>query len=80
MKSSENEKFRLYISHQPCQPHEAIYIGDAPNDIVSAREVSMPVIAATWADTANAAELETYEPDKICYSIAELYDYLMKII
>ncbi|MCL2669517.1 MAG: HAD family hydrolase [Syntrophaceae bacterium] len=62
------------------RPHEAIYIGDAPNDIVSAREVSIPVIAAAWAETANASELESYKPDKICYSIAELHDYLMKII
>ena len=69
---------RRVLSKFGLEPQEAVYIGDMPNDIVSARKVSVPVIAAAWAKTANAPELETYKPDKICYTVAELYNYLMK--
>lgn len=75
---SKPEGMRKVLNKLGLKPYEAVYIGDAPNDIVSAHEVSIPVIAAAWANTAEASELKKYMPDKICYSIAELHDYLLK--
>ncbi|MDR1384534.1 MAG: HAD family hydrolase [Planctomycetaceae bacterium] len=62
------------------QPHEAIYIGDAITDITATKSVSIPIISAAWASTAEIERQKANQPDKICFSIAELKEELLSRI
>ena len=55
---------------------EMIYVGDSPGDIVAARKVGIPVIAAAWAETAEPDELEELKPDQLFYSISNFKEWL----
>lgn len=57
-------------------PNEAIYVGDAPSDVISSRKVGVPVISAAWADTADVEELKKLNPDEIFTTVDELKNYL----
>jgi len=62
------------------KPEEAVYIGDAPSDILSSKSVNVPVISAAWDEHADVDALTRLEPDKIIYSIGELKRYLAEYI
>jgi phosphoglycolate phosphatase/pyrophosphatase PpaX len=62
------------------QPHETIYVGDAITDILAARSVSIPMISAAWASTADVERQKANDPDKICFSIEELKEELLSRI
>lgn len=55
---------------------EVVYVGDAPSDIIACRKVGILVIAAAWADTAEADKLRELMPDKIFYSIHDFSEWL----
>lgn len=55
---------------------EVIYVGDAPSDITACRQAGIPVVAAAWADTADADVLRSMQPDAIFYSIGTFRDWL----
>ncbi len=57
-------------------PDEAVYIGDAPSDILSARKAGLPVISAAWAATADIEDLQRQKPDRICFTVRDLILYL----
>lgn len=57
-------------------PDEAVYIGDAPSDILAARKVAVPVISAAWAQTTDIENLRMQNPDKICLTVKDLMLYL----
>ncbi|WP_101909809.1 HAD family hydrolase [Marasmitruncus massiliensis] len=57
-------------------PSEAVYIGDAPSDILAARKVDVPVISAAWAGTADIEDLRKQKPDQICFTVRDLIVYL----
>ncbi len=44
-------------------PEHAVYVGDAPSDIRSAREAGVASVAAAWAPTAEPRQLLAEEPD-----------------
>jgi HAD superfamily hydrolase (TIGR01549 family) len=56
-------------------PNEAIYIGDTVSDIISSREVSVPIISAAWAKSTNAVELEHHKPDYLFQEVEELLQW-----
>jgi phosphoglycolate phosphatase-like HAD superfamily hydrolase len=58
------------------RPQEAIYVGDAPNDIISARAANILNIAAAWANTADIQQLKELNPDEIFFSIEEFSAFL----
>lgn len=58
------------------QIDEVIYVGDAPGDIIASRKAGIPVIAASWADTADPQKLELLNPDKIFYKIKDFSEWL----
>lgn len=64
------------LNHFNLNPNEAIYVGDAPSDILSARKANVPIISAVWAGTANAAELKELQPDKLFSSVESFRFYL----
>lgn len=55
---------------------EVLYIGDAPGDIEASRNAGIPVIAAAWADTADAEKLERLQPDGIFHHIPDFANWL----
>lgn len=56
--------------------NQAIYVGDAPSDIIASREVGIPVIGAAWAETTDARALEALNPDALFYSVADFSAWL----
>ncbi|MDR1491514.1 MAG: HAD family hydrolase [Planctomycetaceae bacterium] len=59
------------------QPYETVYIGDAITDITAAKSVSIPILSASWASTADVERQRAYQPDKVCLSIEELKEELL---
>jgi phosphoglycolate phosphatase-like HAD superfamily hydrolase len=59
------------------KPQEAIYVGDAPSDIISARAANIPNIAAAWVDTADIQHLKELNPDAIFFTIEEFREPLI---
>ncbi|RZL48140.1 MAG: HAD family hydrolase [Pedobacter sp.] len=55
---------------------EVVYIGDAPSDITACRKVGIPIVAAAWAETAEAEKLIALKPNELFYSIADFKDWL----
>lgn len=60
-------------------PRESLYVGDAPSDIVAAREAKVPVIAAAWADTADKEQLQAFGPDELFSTVEEFKRYIQQI-
>ncbi len=61
-------------------PQEAIYVGDAPGDIIAAREASIKIISAAWSDTIDQSKLIALRPDEIFYKIEDFKTYLLQNI
>ena len=56
---------------------EAVYVGDAASDIDAARDAGVSIISAAWANTADIEAIIEKQPDKICYSVRELFEYFL---
>jgi phosphoglycolate phosphatase/pyrophosphatase PpaX len=57
-------------------PEQAVYVGDAPSDILAARAAGVPVVGAAWAGTADRARLAALHPDALLTSVADLKAWL----
>jgi phosphoglycolate phosphatase-like HAD superfamily hydrolase len=57
-------------------PEETLYVGDAPSDITSARELSCHAASAAWASTADADALEKMNPGMVFYDVKTFAEYL----
>ena len=60
----------------PVVKEEIVYIGDHPSDISSSREAGIAVVAAAWAETAEADKLIRLGPDAIFYDIPQFTAWL----
>ncbi len=56
---------------------ESLYVGDAPSDIRYCKEIGIPIAAAAWADTTNAAELIPLQPDYIFYTVENFKEWII---
>ena len=56
------------------------YVGDAPSDILAAKEVGIPVVGAAWAITANPEELAALHPDQLFMTIREFDAWVRKAV
>ena len=61
-------------------PGEAVYVGDAPSDIASARAAGLPILAAAWAPGAERDRLRSLGPDRLCLAVADLAGYLQEFL
>lgn len=61
------------------KPKEAYYIGDAPSDIMAARQAGVGIISAAWSGMVEVDELEELKPDKLFRTIEE-FEAFCKII
>lgn len=58
-------------------PTEAVYVGDAPSDIPSARKAGTYAIAAAWAATAEPDLLRAENPDALFLTLSEFEAWLL---
>ncbi|MFP5079646.1 HAD family hydrolase [Pedobacter sp. JCM 36344] len=58
------------------QKNEVIYVGDAPSDITASKQVGVPVVAAAWAETAEAEKLKELHPDMLFDNIRDFSHWL----
>ncbi len=72
----KTEGIRAVLAHFQLQPHEAVYVGDAPTDIRYSREAGVPVISAAWAKDTHAEQLRSLRPDELFTSVEDFSTYL----
>lgn len=56
--------------------HNALYVGDARNDVIAARAAGMPVIAAAYGYLAPGDDPHNWEADGVIHSPGELLRWL----
>lgn len=69
---------RRVLNHFQMAPEESIYVGDAPSDIIAAKEVNIPIVAAAWAKTADQKQLSTLQPNQLFTSLEQFKQYVEK--
>jgi phosphoglycolate phosphatase/pyrophosphatase PpaX len=67
---------RAVLSELGLEPGEAVYVGDAPTDITSARAAGLPILAAAWAPGTETDRLRGLEPDGLFFAVEDLAGYL----
>jgi len=67
----------LAINNESIKTKQIYYIGDHENDIIAAKAAGVKSIAATWGSK-NINQLTNSNPDKICNTVTELRNYLVK--
>lgn len=75
-KSMKVECIKEVLDEYFLKPCEAFYIGDMPSDIDSARKAGIKIISVMYSTLLNEADIKIKSPDKICYIVNELVDYL----
>jgi phosphoglycolate phosphatase/pyrophosphatase PpaX len=73
---TKTEGIRRVLEKFGVAPEETLYVGDAPSDISSARELSCHVASAAWASTAERGALEKMNPGMVFYNVKTLAEYL----
>lgn len=77
LRPNKPECLRNVLEKLGLSPNEAVYIGDAPTDILACREVSIPIYAVAWAKMVDMSKLEALKPDKLVRSVEELKTLLL---
>ncbi len=79
--NAKSLRLRELMAHFQLQPDELIYIGDAPSDITSCREVNVPIINAAWAEESDryADDCIALNPTYRISNIAELQELLLSL-
>lgn len=57
---------------------EVVYVGDTTSDILTCRQVGIPIVSAAWAETAEPDALIPMNPDYIFYTVPEFAQWLEK--
>lgn len=57
-------------------PEQAVYVGDAPVDVVAARNAGLPAVGVSWGAGVRA-EIEAVGPVALCDTVAELRAVLL---
>jgi len=60
------------------KPEQVIYVGDAVSDVRAAHEAGVLAVAAAWAPTAVAAELEALRPHALFTDAADFHAWLTR--
>lgn len=63
---------RLALARLGVAPGDALFVGDAPSDIVAGQRAGVRTCAVTWGRVNETAELLAAEPDHVCRSPEEL--------
>jgi pyrophosphatase PpaX len=67
---------RQVLARWRVPPEAVAYIGDAPADILAAREAGVLSVAAAWAAGADSALLSSYQPRFLFTTVGEFSDWV----
>jgi phosphoglycolate phosphatase/pyrophosphatase PpaX len=70
---------RAVLRELGLRAEEAVYVGDAPSDIASARAAGLRILAAAWAPGAEKDRLRALGPDRLCLAVADLAGCLQEM-
>jgi HAD superfamily hydrolase (TIGR01549 family) len=70
------EGITFVIERFNIKPKEVYYIGDAPTDIIAARNAGVGIISAAWADKVCFEELKKLRPNKLFRTIKEFDEFV----
>ncbi len=70
------EGIRNVLARLNLKPEEAIYVGDAPSDIIAARNANVLAVSAAWANSADIQQIRELNPDEICFTVGEFKIFL----
>lgn len=73
------EGIKSIIKQFAIAPHECVYVGDAPGDIIASREAGVLAIAAAWADTVKRVRLQSLQPDLLFTSVESFKQYINEV-
>jgi phosphoglycolate phosphatase/pyrophosphatase PpaX len=71
---------RAVLNRMQVNASDSLYVGDAPSDIRYCKEIGIPIAAAAWASTANAAQLQKLNPDWLFHSPDEFCNWILNYI
>ncbi len=75
----KDEHIKEVLEELGYAPSEAVYIGDAPSDVVASRVAGVPIIGVTWAGTTDEKALAAQKPEAMCERIEDLYESIMNL-
>ena len=59
---------------------EAVYIGDAPSDVIYARRAGIACFSALWGSVVDEEGVRTNMPDEVFFSVNDLRVHLITLI
>ena len=79
--NAKGERLQEAMRHWNLQPHELVYVGDAPSDITQAHGAGVRIVNAAWSPSAAGMERECQapKPDFRLTDIAELLPLLRSL-
>ena len=73
----KSEAITEILARWKMDPKSAVYVGDAPSDIPSARHAGTYAVAAAWATTADPDLLRAENPDALFLTLADFEAWLL---
>ena len=71
---------RSVLNRMQVDARDSLYVGDAPSDILYCKEIGIPIAAAAWASTADAAQLQKLNPDWLFHSVDEFCNWILNYV
>ncbi|SDM39198.1 phosphoglycolate phosphatase/pyrophosphatase PpaX [Catalinimonas alkaloidigena] len=68
---------RTMLTAWGLEPAQAVYVGDAPSDILASQEVGIPVVSVALTPLAEPKKLASLRPDALVHSVEELHTWLL---
>jgi phosphoglycolate phosphatase-like HAD superfamily hydrolase len=72
----KGDRIRAVLQRWGLPPARVAYVGDAPSDVVVARQEGLVPLAAAWAATTDVARLTEYEPAALFPTVASFAAWL----
>jgi HAD superfamily hydrolase (TIGR01549 family) len=79
-RANKDTNLQWAVRHWGFQPGEVVYVGDAPTDIVFAREAGVIPVGVFWCKSANIAELQAENPVGLFGNPSEFRDWLLSMV
>jgi phosphoglycolate phosphatase-like HAD superfamily hydrolase len=67
---------RQVLARWAVPPEAVAYVGDAPTDVLAAKEAGVLSVAAAWAAGADSALLSSYQPRFLFTTVGEFSDWV----
>lgn len=77
-RANKDTNLQRVVNEWGMEPGEVIYAGDAPSDIVFAREAGVVPVGVYWSKTASAAELQAEHPAGLFDNVQQFYQWIIQ--